>query len=200
MGPSHDESDERLAQRARGGERDAFEQLVHRYGNAVHAVVEKQVQDHHLALDLAQDVWIKVFRALCRWKPSGSFRSWLFSIALNHVRDDRRRQSRHNVVYLERFRSHPSAPRAADPKGRAEEHAVIHQCMREVGEPYRTALYLVDMVGLSYEEAAHSLSCATGTVKSRVSRGRFAFRDHYVRLAGEPEAPESTSGKAGATS
>ncbi|MFG0317003.1 MAG: RNA polymerase sigma factor, partial [Planctomycetota bacterium JB042] len=96
--PASTSSDDSLAAAAAEGARPAFEQLVGRYGGPVLAVVEKQVGDHHAALDLAQEIWIKVFRALPRYRPGGSFRSWIFSITLNHVRDARRKQQRSPVV------------------------------------------------------------------------------------------------------
>ncbi len=180
--------DEDLALAAGAGARDAFEALVTRYGAVLLAVVEKQVDDHHLAHDLAQEIWIKAFRALPRWQPDGSFRSWLFSVALNHVRDERRKRSRSRVIYLDEFRAPPAAPTSVDPRGRAEEHAAIASALLRVPEPFRTAVHLVDVVGLSYDEAARTLACAIGTVKSRVNRGRLSFRDEYQQVSGEVSA------------
>lgn len=179
--------DDALAVAAASGARAAFEQLVERYGAPVLAVVEKQVGEHHTALDLSQEIWIKVFRALPRFQPGGSFRSWLFSIALNHVRDSRRRQQRSRVVFIDEYRTPPPAPRKDDPRGRTEERAAIESAIGQVPEPFRSAVMLVDVMELSYEEAARSLSCAVGTVKSRVNRGRFAFRDVYLKAEGGQE-------------
>ena len=172
-------TDDQLAAQAAAGTRDAFEDLVVRYGAPVLAVVEKQVGEHHAALDLSQEIWIKVFRALPRYRPGGSFRSWIFSIALNHVRDARRREQRSRVVYIDEYRSPPPSPRKDDPRGRTEEQAAIELALGRVPEPFRSAVMLVDVLELSYEEAARSLDCAVGTVKSRVNRGRFAFREVY---------------------
>ncbi len=187
MKPNDQPTDESLATAAGRGSRDAFEDLVFRYGSAVLAVVERQVGDHHGALDLAQEIWVKVFRAITRFRPDGSFRSWLFSIALNHVRDARRQQARSKVVYMDEFRASPSASRSFDPRGRTEEHAAIEAALAQVPEPFRTALVLIDVMQLSYEEAAGSLSCAVGTVKSRVNRGRFHFRDVYRKTNGDED-------------
>ena len=180
----HDESqsDEILAVAASGGERGAFEELVARYGAHLIGVLERQIGDEHRALDLAQEIWVKVFRALPRFRPEGSFRSWLFSIALNHVRDDARSGKRSKVVYLEDFRA-PSPALATDPRGRTEEQAAIQSALDQVIEPFRSAVVLVDVMGLSYEEAAVSLDCRVGTVKSRVNRGRLAFKTEYEKQA-----------------
>jgi RNA polymerase sigma-70 factor (ECF subfamily) len=187
MEPKADPKDEELAGRSAAGDPDArgaFEALVHRYGGVLLGVVERQVGDHHLAHDLAQEIWIKVFRSIGRFRPEGSFRSWLFTIALNHVRDALRGQGRERVVFMDEFPTAPSAP-GADPSGPTEERAAIEACLARVPEPFRSALTLVDVLELSYEEAAASLTCAVGTVKSRVNRGRFAFRDLYTRLGAE---------------
>lgn len=186
-------ADEQLALDAAGGSRDAFEELVQRFGAAVRGVIEKNVEDYHLAFDLAQEVWVKVFRALPRWQPTGSFRSWLFSVALNHVRDAKRSKARSRIVYLDEFRTTPAAPKANNPHGRHEEQSAITAALTAVPEPYRTAVVLVDVNGLSYEEAAESLGCAVGTVKSRVNRGRFAFKDLYLRQEGDARDPARAS-------
>ena len=184
MGTKASRKDEELATRAAAGEREPFEALVRQYGSVLQTVVERQVGDHHLAHDLTQEIWIKVYRAIARFRPGGSFRSWLFTIALNHVRDALRGQGRERVVYLDEFSVPPRAV-GADPSGRTEERAAIEACLERVPEPFRTAVTLVDVLELSYEEAAQSLRCAVGTVKSRVNRGRFAFRDLYGQLGGE---------------
>ena len=90
---STDEALALIAGRAAAGAREAFEILVERYGSRVRAVIERQVRDHHLAMDLTQDVWIRAHRALPRFRSAeegGRFRPWLFSIALNRVRDVQR--------------------------------------------------------------------------------------------------------------
>ncbi|MBI4878727.1 MAG: sigma-70 family RNA polymerase sigma factor [Planctomycetes bacterium] len=177
-------ADEDLAREAAAGRRDAFEALVARFGSSLLAVIGKQVNDHHAALDLAQEVWVKVFRAMHRYRPEGSFRSWLFSIALNHVRDALRQRQRRREVCAGDLSAAPAAGGWFDPRGRSDEAAAIEAALERVPEPFRSALCLVDVLDFSYEEAARSLDCAVGTVKSRVNRGRFAFRDQYLKAAG----------------
>ncbi len=193
---STDEALALLAGRAeQAGAREAFEVLVQRYGSRVRAVIEKQVGDHHLAMDLTQDVWIRVFRALPRFRSAeegGRFRPWLFSITLNRVRDvQRSRKWQEKDQATEALTLSPASERY-DPSGRVEELAAIDEALQAVPEPFGTALHLVDVVGHSYQEAADSLSCSLGTVKSRVNRGRLAFRDLYLKLSGG--SPEPTLG------
>lgn len=192
IAPDEQPADETLALEAGAGSRAAFERLVSRFGAALLGVIEKQVGDVHLADDLVQEVWIKVYRALGKYRPQGSLRSWLFSIALNHVRDAKRRKARSRVVYIDDFRSDPDATPSFDPRGRVEEAAAIEAALERIQEPFRTAITLVDIMSFSYEEAAVSLDCAVGTVKSRVNRGRFAFRDYYLRSEQEGSGQHRT--------
>ena len=174
-------SDEALATEAAGGSRGAFAALVERYGARVLAAVERSVQDHHLARDLAQEVWIKVHRGLAGFDPDRRFRPWLFAVACNHVRDARRRGSRAALHLLEDGPALDPPSEGPDPSRVEEEREAIEVALARVPEPFRTAVHLVDVLGLGYQEAAESLGCSIGTSKSRVHRGRVAFRDAYLQ-------------------
>jgi RNA polymerase sigma-70 factor (ECF subfamily) len=138
-------------------------------------------------MDVAQEVWIKVFRALPRFREGATFRSWLFSIALNATRDEGRRRQRH-----------PSdSPEAlwpiADPKDMTQQSS-IDEALQRVPEPFRSTLQLVDVEKFSYQEAATALGCNIGTVRSRLSRGRHAFREQW-----ESDASRSVAANTGTT-
>ena len=170
-----------LATEAAGGATHAFAQLVERHAAALSSVVRNSVHDDHLARDLAQEIWIKVYRGLSSFDLERRFRPWLFAIALNHVRDHGRKLGRRpRGVHFEDLQVEPVA---RDPRDleRREERRAIAAALARVPEPFRTALQLVDVVGLDYEEAAASLECSKGTVKSRVHRGRLAFQAAYLR-------------------
>jgi len=177
-------SDEVLAVRAAGGARDAFEELVARYGMLVVSVLERTVRDHHRALDLAQEVWIKVHRALDRFRPEKRFRPWLFTIAFNVARDAQRHEGRRPVDSLEEAPLGAAALQVEDLTRAHDERSAIETALAAVDEPFRSALQLVDVLELSYEEAARASECALGTMKSRVSRGRSVFRERYLALTG----------------
>jgi RNA polymerase sigma-70 factor (ECF subfamily) len=179
-------SDQALALRAAAGGREAFAELVARHTRGLHCVLRAALRDRHRSEDLAQEVWIKVFGALPRYRPAGSFRSWLYSIALNHLRD----ALRHG-----RVRQPPPTPdveglideEARQPAERRDEVQRVQRVVADLAEPFRTALTLVDLAGLSYAEAAATCGCSLGTVKSRVHRARLAFRDAWV--AGQAPIP-----------
>lgn len=179
-------SDQELAVQAAGGRREAFAELVARHTRGLHGVLQAALRDRHRSEDLAQEVWIKVFGALPRYRPAGSFRSWLYSIALNHLRD---------ALRTGRVRRPPPTPdvealideEARHPAERRDEVRRVHRVVADLDEPFRTALTLIDLAGLSYAEAAESCGCSLGTVKSRVHRARLAFRDAWV--AGQASIP-----------
>jgi RNA polymerase sigma-70 factor, ECF subfamily len=150
-------------------------------------LLERRLGDHDTALDLAQETWVRVFRALPRYDAERSFRSWLFAIALNAARDEHRRRRRSPVEFVDV----PVATTDADSE-RSDHTQAVERALLGVAEPYRSALLLVDVEGLGYEEAAHSAGCAVGTMKSRVARGREAFRQTWSRVTGETGRARST--------
>lgn len=174
--------DEDLAREAAAGSREAFRTLVERHGSRVRSVLAQGLGDGHQAEDLAQEVWLKVHRALPRFRPEGRFRPWLFTIAYNQLRDALRSRARSKVVYLDDFRDDGGAPASDTEAAEREQRLQVHQALGTVAEPFRGAVSLVDIGGLAYADAARLLGCTVGTVKSRVHRGRMAFRDAWEGL------------------
>ena len=174
----------------------AFAALVERYGAQVLVVLEGRLRDRHRADDLAQDVWIRVFRSLRSFRPDGAFRPWLFAIALNRLRDEHRERATErartlgDVAPRDVFAGR-AAPRRDEPTGRLDEAQAIEAALALVPEPFRAALQLVDVLGLDHHEAAQAIGCAVGTAKSRVHRGRMHFREHYERLCRAPAEREA---------
>ncbi len=134
-------------------------------------------------MDIGQETWIRVFRALPDFDTERSFRSWLFAIALNAARDEGRRRQRspvdHTAEYAHGRPTPHNAHRAHD------ERQAIDRALAGIAEPYRTAVGLIDCEGFDYAEAAASCGCALGTMKSRVARGRAAFRLEWGKICGE---------------
>jgi RNA polymerase sigma-70 factor (ECF subfamily) len=160
----------------------AFKHLVERHASNVAAVLERMVKDHHLALDLVQEVFIKLYGMLPQYEFKGRFPSLLYSMALNRARDALRKRKRTPIVSLEEHRMRETRTLTHDPIKRQDERLLIEEAMNRVPAPFKEALCLRDIVGLSYQEMAEVLECNLGTVKSRVNRGRLAFRDHYTAL------------------
>lgn len=206
-----DLEDEDLALMAGLGDRAAFEALLHKYAAGVAAVLRQRVRDSHLAEDLAQEVWIKVYGALGAFRAGGAFRAWLFAIALNHSRDALRSRGRDRLRSLDShwpegvdgggggesgasagpYRGATAEQSPSRPLERVDEARLVDEALGAVREPFRSALALVDLGGLSYAEAAGASGCNVGTLKSRVHRARVLFREAFLRR--EPGGPGKRS-------
>jgi len=184
-------TDEALIRAHLKGSETAFERILERHAAGVASTIERLVGDHHLALDLAQEVFIKLHHQLPRYRFKGRFRSLLYGMALNRARDALREKKRSRLVFFEEGGPRPDRAVARDPADVHEQRALIEAALDRVPNPFREALVLVDRTGLSYREAARALGCRLGTVRSRVSRGRLAFREHYTELLGEEQAPSN---------
>lgn len=178
---------------AAGGSKPAFEKLVRHFGAGVLALASRRASDRHRAEDLAQEIWIKIFRALPRWRAGSSGRAWIFSIALNHLRDAHRREVAHPLVFLEDFRAEHE--QSASPIEELDQRASVQAALGSVTEPYRSALILVDQLGLDYAEAATALACPVGTLRSRVHRGRAQFREQFEAPAAGHARPRTALSK-----
>lgn len=186
-------SDEDLAGLAADGDLGAFEHLVERFGSAVIAALERMLGDHHLALDAAQEAWVKVHANLARYRRGSRLRPWLFAIALNHGRDVCRRRGRRPDSHggREELDQEMRAAPSSDPSARVLDRGAIATALASIDERFRDALVLVDVMGLGYEEAAEASGLSIGTLKSRVHRGRQAFRECWERseTGGERRTP-----------
>jgi len=174
-------SDESLAVEARKGSQEAFRELVERYERPVFGLVVRIVRRAETAEDVAQETFLKAYRALARFDPDRKFSSWLFKIAHNTALDSLRREG-HEPLSLdapigegEEAPEPPADPAAEDPfertagrdLGRALEAAV-----RELRPEYREILLLRFVEELSYEEIAEVLDLPMGTVKIHIYRAR----------------------------
>jgi len=179
--------DDQLIRDHLDGSENAFKELVECYAPSLTAVLERMLNDYHLALDLAQEVFIKTHRMLPKYKFNGRFRSLLYAIAFNHARDALRKKKRSPIVFLDKAMFGRGGKVAHDPFEQHDLKSKIEHAMDKIQSPFKEALYLRDVAGLSYIEAAKALDCNIGTVKSRVNRGRIAFRDIYTGLTQKEE-------------
>jgi RNA polymerase sigma-70 factor (ECF subfamily) len=142
--------------------------------------------DREEAMDLSQEVFLRVFRTLHRFRGQSSLRTWIFRIVINQARNRqrwwRRRQRSAQVSLDEHIREHGevvigSAALTPDRElSRKELGARLYAALQHLPFDQRTALVLREIEGLSYEEIAFSLGLPVGTVKSRLTRARQALR------------------------
>jgi RNA polymerase sigma-70 factor, ECF subfamily len=171
----------------RQGDNKAYETLIERFEHPVYNLVCRLADDPSEAADVVQDVFIKVFRNVGSFRGDSSLKTWIYRIAVNQARNQRRWFGRHRrqEVGLE--------PEAGETQGYQdwlqdpgpspfeqvldhETQALVEQALQEVAAPFRAALVLREMEGLSYEQIAEVLELNLGTVKSRILRGREALR------------------------
>jgi RNA polymerase sigma-70 factor (ECF subfamily) len=183
-------ADEELVRRVLGGEEDLFAVLVRRYQARIHSHVARMVGNREDALDLTQEIFLKVFQALDRYNPEYKFSTWLFRIAGNAAIDQLRKK-RPRTVPLETRDSEGvlSSPEyksgEPDPLGRlrnVERGNAIQQAISDLPAEFRELIALRHFGGLSYEEIAEVKRMPLGTVKNKLFRARAVLKE---RLAGE---------------
>lgn len=185
--PESDEGpdDAALVARAQQGDSEAFDQLVTRYRGKIFAMIYHLVQNEADAWDLAQDAFVKAWRALPKFKGNSAFYTWLYRISHNVVYDWLRKKA--NVVDTREFdetflggdptaENAPTVPRASEtPDEQAERHDLrleIQAALEKLSPEHRETILLREVEGLKYEEIAERMDCSTGTVMSRLFYAR----------------------------
>jgi RNA polymerase sigma-70 factor, ECF subfamily len=186
------ESDEAVVARILSGDEEQFGLLVRRYQTRLHAHVTKMIGHRDDALDLTQEIFLKVFQALPRFNPEYKFSTWLFRIAGNAAIDHLRRK-RPKIVPLEipdpeaqgRVSSTEYSSSDLDPFGalrNVERGRAISRAIADLPLEFRELIALRHFAGLSYEEIAEVKEMPLGTVKNKLFRARAVLKE---RLAGE---------------
>jgi RNA polymerase sigma-70 factor, ECF subfamily len=182
-------ADAELVVRALSGREDGFEELVRRYQRPIVAYVYRMVGDYDTALDLAQEVFIKVYNSLGRYRPEYKFSTWIYRIAHNASIDHLRRAGHVRTEEMEiegeggsTFEK-PIASKAPSPEQeteRGERRAEIEEVVRQLAPAYRELIVLRHSHDLSYDEIAEVTGLPLGTVKNRIFRAREAMRELLV--------------------
>ncbi len=178
-----------LVRQAQQGSRGAFEELVKRYERKVFHLAYGFVQDRATADDLAQEVFIKAYFALAKFHFKSEFGTWLYRIAVNHIKDHLRKTARKKEVSLEEVAELPviggdEIKEREDMRIQDERKKIIFRVLAALPEKYRTILTLRDVRGLSYEEVASTLAVSPGTVDSRLHRARKMLRKKMAPFVG----------------
>lgn len=174
-----------LVRRARAGDRAAFTQLVQRHQDRVWALARGIVGDPHDAADVAQETFIAVLRHLDQFQEGARFSTWLHSITVRKSYDLLRRRVPEPVAPDDVRAATAEAP--DDPYETQLARSALLDAIGDLDEGFRAAVLLVDVLGVSVDDAAVALDIAAGTVKSRVFRGRAQLASS-LGTAGYPEA------------
>jgi RNA polymerase sigma-70 factor (ECF subfamily) len=186
-----EETDQLLVERVQRGERAAFDVLVRKYQHRIVKLVSRYVHDGAEAQDIAQEAFLKAWRALPRFRGDSAFYTWLYRIAINtaknHLVADRRRPEDQQVD-LQDPEEFSIAARLRDedtPEGlllTEEIERTVEQAIQALPDELRTAIVLRELEGLSYEEIAQAMDCPVGTVRSRIFRAREAISERLKPL------------------
>ena len=183
MGP--DASDLSLVQRVQRGERSAYDLLVLKYQHKVVKLVMRYLRNPADAEDVAQEAFVKAYRALPQFRGDSAFYTWLYRIAINTAKNALAARDRNPVSYELDLQTNDDSSdmvsRLKDPEtpeGLAlteEIRDTVNHAIEELPEDLRTAIVLRELEGMSYEEIAASMDCPVGTVRSRIFRAREAI-------------------------
>jgi RNA polymerase sigma-70 factor (ECF subfamily) len=180
-------ADGALVQSAIAGRETCFEELVRRYQRPIAAYVYRMIGDYDAALDLTQEVFIKVYNSLARYRSEFKFSTWIYKIAHNAAIDHLRRhavrqQALTNGFDIER-REVSLESRRLTPEQESEHNerrSEIESVVQMLPAAYRELILLRHSQDLSYDEIAEVTGLPLGTVKNRLFRARDAMRDHLL--------------------
>lgn len=186
--------DYKLVVRVQQGDKGAFDLLVMKYQGRVASIISRYVSDHHEIADVAQETFIKAYRAIAKFRSDSAFYTWLYRIAVNtaknylmsrgrktppvdiDISDAEHVHTNHNL--------HDNA-NPADQLNRDQLEVVVYDTIRTLPEDLRMALTLREFEGLSYEEISSVMECPVGTVRSRIFRARDAVDKALQKAQGE---------------
>jgi len=190
-----DSEDFRLVEALRGGDEQAYEELLTRFQQPVYALALRLLDDPAGASDVVQEVFLKVFRSIARFRGQSTLKTWIYRITVNEAHNARRWFFRHRRREVD-LDSKPDDTRdwkenipdesrtPFDQAFGSEQRLMVEAALEKINPIFREAVVLRDISDLSYEEIAEILGVSLGTVKSRILRGREALRE---KLAGSLE-------------
>lgn len=190
---SDSQTDSQLVRKVRNGDRSAFDLLVVKYQSRVASIISRYVHDSQEVMDLAQETFIKAYRAIDRFRGDSAFYTWLYRIAVNTAKNylesrGRRPQGSADIVDAENFDDGRRLRDLASPERllqKDELQQALSEAIASLPEELRSAFLLREYDGLSYEDIARILECPIGTVRSRIFRARDAVDRHLGPLLNE---------------
>ena len=181
------DSDAMLVESAVAGDQKAFELLVIKYQRRIQRLIGRMVRDVDLVEDIAQETFIRAYRALAQFRGEAQFYTWLYRIAINTAKKALMDLKRNPTVSENAYKSDDddetssvenelTSAETPDAVLASKEIAeIINAAMEALPEELRVAITLREIEGLSYEEIAEVMSCPIGTVRSRIFRAREAI-------------------------
>lgn len=177
----NDLTDYELIQKCLGGEKEYFSEILARHKNLVYSVVLKMINNKEDANDLAQDVFIKIYKNLDKYFPDFKFSTWVIRITTNHVIDHIRKKkyetvSMEDVEYKLTFEKNPEKDYIEK-----EEREALNTLLSNLPEIYKIPLVLYHKQGLSYQEIADITDQPLSKIKNRIFRGRKILKENLLK-------------------
>ena len=199
---SNRETDQQLVERARKGDTRAFDLLVKKYQHKIIGLIGRYVHDHAEVQDVAQEAFIKAYRALGKFRAESAFYTWMYRIAINTAKNHLVSKGRRppgsdmdivdaEVVDHSGRLADIETPEAA--MARDELQSAVFEAIEALPDDLRTAITLRELDGLSYEDIANTMDCPVGTVRSRIFRAREAVDQHIRPLVATSRNQEAVT-------
>lgn len=188
------EIDAALVRRAQAGEKRAFELLVSKYQRRILRLLGRILHNQSDVEDIAQETFLKAYRALPKFRNESAFYTWLYRIAVNTARNHI--SSKHNQVFVsdqiesqdgETFSLLDNLTDGETPETHMHNREIVEalqEALEELPDQLRQAIVLRELEGLSYDEIATAMDCPVGTVRSRIFRAREAISERLKSLLG----------------
>ena len=186
--------DQLLVERVQKGDKHAFNLLISKYQHRIISLVSRYVSDHSEAQDVAQESFIKAYRAISRFRGDSAFYTWLYRIAINTAKNYLVAQKRRppasdiDAVDAEQYDIESRLKEKGTPENelmRDEIKRTVFDTIAALPDDLRTAIMLREMEGMSYEDIALTMDCPIGTVRSRIFRARDAIDEKLRPLVAE---------------
>lgn len=175
-------TDYELIQECLAGNSDVFAELVNRYKNLVYSVILRMVNDREEANDLAQDVFIKIYKNLDKYYPDYKFSTWVIRISTNHVIDYRRKKKQETVPIEEVEFSLRTEESPEVAYIRREQKEELKKIVNDLPDMYKIPIMLYHEQGLSYQEISDIINEPLSKVKNRIFRGRRMLKESLLSL------------------
>ncbi len=193
MRPERTISDQELIQQIQSGQKELYADLVRQYHKKVIGYCLSMLQNHTEAEEAAQDIFVKAYRSLPKFKGNSTFSTWLYRITTNHCLDVLRKRTRRKTYSLDALveeegdqihRLFSSAPVAAT---QMENRDLVGKILSTLPDDYRIILTLREADGLEYQEIAQTLDCSLDAVKGRLSRARKQLQENLRHFLSEKD-------------
>ncbi len=182
--------DRACVRKVQAGDRDAYAELVRKYQTRVRGYCVNTLRDATLAEDAAQEIFLKAYQGLRRFRGESAFSSWLYRITVNHCRDHLRKLARHRAESWEELleregdRIETLLATPDEPAPPSESAESVQQLLATLSEDHRAILLLREAQGLSYDELAQTLGCSLDAVKGRLKRARQELASRLRHFSG----------------